>query len=159
MNHFSIRQAHSCDYAELAEVMFEAVRDGAPHYTEEQRNAWVPQPRSGPDWNDRLASQAIFLAESEDSILGFMSLADDYVDFAYIRPAARGVGIFRLLYNEIEAVANQNKVKKLRTHSSLTARPAFTAVGFCTETRETVQINSVSLDRFEMSKLLVSPDR
>ncbi len=157
MHGFSIRRATPRDYADLGEIMFEAVRDGTPQYTEAQRFAWIPEPRSGPDWHNRLRSQTAFVAGTEESLLGFMTLAQDYLDFAYIRPAARGSGMFRLLYNEIEAVAYRNNVKRLWTHSSLTAQPAFAAVGFHIKTKEAVQIGDVSLDRFEMEKLLVTP--
>ena len=153
---FSIRLAVSDDYDCLGEIMFEAVRDGTPEYTEAQRFAWVPEPRSGLDWHNRLDSQTTFVAEGDNSLLGFMALANDYVDFAYIRPAARGSGMFRLLYDEIEAVACRRNLNRLWTHSSLTAQPAFTAIGFRTKNRESVQIGDVSLDRFEMEKILVA---
>ena len=153
---FSIRRASSCDYDHLGEIMFEAVRDGTPQYTLAQRRAWVPKPRSGRDWHDRLNSQIAFVAESESCMLGFMTLANDYVDFAYIRPAAQGSGMFRALYNEIEALAFQNDLTRLWTHASLTAQPAFSAVGFLTRAKESVLIGDVPLERFEMEKLLVN---
>jgi len=43
MLEFSIRPAVPQDYDYLGEIMFEAVRDGAPQYTEAQRLAWVPE--------------------------------------------------------------------------------------------------------------------
>ena len=157
MLEFSIRPAVPNDYDRLGEVMFEAVRDGTPQYTDAQRFAWVPEPRSGPAWHNRLNLQTTFVAEDENSLLGFMSLVNNYVDFAYIRPAARGSGMFRMLYNEIEAVACRSNFKRLWTHSSLTAQPAFTAVGFHIKSKESVQIGDASLDRFEICLLYTSP--
>ena len=157
MHDFSIREATSPDYPALGNIMFEAVRNGTPQYTEAQRVAWAPEPRSGIEWHNRLNSLTVFLAESRESPLGFMALANDYVDLAYILPVARGSGMFRGLYNEIEASAHGNGVKRLWTHASLTAQTAFSAVGFCTTTKETVKIGDVPLDRFEMEKHLVTP--
>ena len=155
MHEFSIRLATSGDYNELGLIMFEAVRDGAPHYTERQRLAWAPEPRSGREWGDRLDSQAVFVAGSGDRLLGFMALDHDYVDLAYIRPEARGSGMFRSLYQEIEMVANQNNVKRVWTHASLTARNAFAAVGFQVKANDTTWIDDVSFDRFEMERFLI----
>ena len=157
MLEFSIRPAVSQDYDCLGEIMFEAVRFGTPQYSEAQRFAWVPEPRSGPAWHNRLNLQVVFVAEGGNSLLGFMSLMKNYVDFAYIRPEARGSGMFRMLFNEIEAIACRSNFKRLWTHSSVTARPAFTAVGFHVKARESVQISDISLDRFEMEKTVIAP--
>lgn len=157
MHGFSIRRATPSDYTELGEIMFEAVRDGTPQYTAQQRLAWVPQPRSGHAWCQRLESQTVFVAETKAMLLGFMSLADDYVDLAFIRPAARGAGMFRSLFCEVEEVAQQSNIERLWTHASLTAQPAFNAVGFRVNAKQSVMIADVSLDRFEMEKLLVEP--
>ena len=61
-NQVVIRQAIAEDYDAIADVMFDAVRYGRSEYTEEQRWAWVPQRRSGSDWNQRLESQTILVA-------------------------------------------------------------------------------------------------
>lgn len=156
---YEIRVATPDDFLELGELMFDAVRNGDSEYSEEQRAAWVPAPRKGVEWVDRLASQKIFVAESkhEDSIVGFMSLAVDrgYLDFAYIRPWAQGQGIFRALYEEIEKTAKAIGSNQIWVHASLKAKPAFLAVGFHVTQSEQVLIGNVSLDRFEMKKSLV----
>ncbi|MEZ5920994.1 MAG: GNAT family N-acetyltransferase [Parvularculaceae bacterium] len=88
-------------------------------------------------------------------VAGFMSLAaGGYVDFAYIRPAARGRGLFRALYQSIEEKARQGGVRRLWVHASLMAAPAFKAVGFTVLRAEEVTVNGASLRRFEMEKPL-----
>ena len=151
----SIRQAVIDDYEGIADVMFEAVRHGRSAYTEEQRLAWVPRRRTGSDWIERLNSQTIFAAEVAGKIDGFMSLAENgYIDFAYIRPSAQGTGMFRRLYQAIENLAMQTGEPRLWVHASLTAQPAFTAIGFLITRKETVEIDGHLLQRFEMEKQL-----
>ncbi len=152
---FAIRRAMVDDYDAIADVMFEAVRHGRSHYSEEQRQAWVPHRRSGSAWIERLNSQSIFAAEIFGQINGFMSLAENgYIDFAYIRPSAQGTGMFRRLYQAIEHLAMQTGEPRLWVHASLMAQPAFTAVGFRITRKEAVEIDGHLLQRFKMEKQL-----
>lgn len=152
---FNIRTAAHSDYDDLADVMFDAARNGPSKYTDRQRQAWVPSVRSGQQWEERLAAQTIVVASSSTTIFGFMSLAaDSYIDFAYIRPAAQGTGIFRRLYESIEKLARDRGEQRLWVHASLMAERAFTAMGFSITKDETVNIGDQSLRRFEMEKRL-----
>ena len=158
MTDFNIREAGKTDFAALGGVMFEAVREGGSPYSAAQRKAWMPSPRSGDVWENRLGAQHVFLAETDGAAIGFMSLApmDDpeagYVDFAYIIVAARGQGLFRQLYEKIAAKAKANGHISLFTHASLLAAPAFAAMGFDYLEKEVVDIGGQSLPRFHMHK-------
>lgn len=156
MDGVSIRLATAADHAALGQVMYDAVRHSASPYTPAQREAWVPEARSGPEWDARLAAQTVLVATQGDEIVGFMSLAaEGYIDLAFIQPTAQGQGLFRRLYDQIEALARQQGEPKLRTHASLMAQPAFAAMGFVTTQPETVEVRGQSLDRFAMEKWLV----
>jgi len=149
------RWAQPSDYPLLAEIMFDAVRNGPSAYTEAQRAAWVPAPREGPAWNERLAAQDIIIAEQSGHPVGFMSLtAEGYVDFAYLRPAARGQGLFRLMLLALEGRARERGISGLWSHVSLNAEAAFAALGFAVRKREVVAIGSERLARCEMEKPL-----
>lgn len=149
----SVRTATVEDYDAIADVMFDAVRNGISRYTEEQRRAWVSEPRRGPEWTERLNAQTILVASRAGEFVGFMSLAENgYIDFAYVRPASQGSGVFRKLYETIEHLAVKNEEPRLWVHASLMAEPAFTAMGFSINRRETVEIKGQHLDRFEMEK-------
>jgi len=92
------RWATADDSDLLADIMFDAVRNGESRYTEAQRAAWVPVRRGGPEWDARLRGQDIVVAEQDGRAVGFVSLAGGgYVDFAYIRPEAQHTGLFRQL--------------------------------------------------------------
>jgi putative acetyltransferase len=152
---WNIRWATRADYPGLADVMFDAVRNGPSRYSERQRERWVPRPRDGADWAERLDRQLIILAEAPGRVLGFMSLAAaGYVDFAYIRPSARGSGLFRQLYAEIEDRARASGEERLWVHASLMAEPAFAAMGFRVIEREEVSIGDETFARARMEKHL-----
>lgn len=153
-----IRPATRDDYELLGEVMFDAVRNGASPYDEAQRRAWVGEPRRGEAWIARLEGQRILVEETGGRILGFMSLrSDGYLDFAYIRPEARGAGLFRRLFDAVLREARRLSLSRLRTHASLMAQPAFGAVGFRIVRREEVALGGEVLARFEMERAL-GPD-
>ena len=87
--------------------------------------------------------------------VGFASLArGGYVDFAYIRPQARGTGLFRQLLSRILERALARREPLLWTHASLMAEPAFAKLGFTITRRERVRIGEEDFDRCEMEKAL-----
>lgn len=150
-----IRIAMHTDYAQLADIMFDAVRHGRSDYSEQQRIAWVPERRSGIDWETRLDNQTVFVICVDDRAVGFMSLTDSgYVDLAFVRPAFQGQGIFRKLHESVQSLAVNNGFDRIWTHASLMARPAFAAVGFQVLKQESVEIRDQSFERFEMEKRL-----
>jgi len=150
-----VRIANRNEFGELGRVMFDAVHASPSPYTQAQRNAWISAPRHGAQWDERLASQTIIVGADGERILGFMSLAQKgYIDFADIRAEARGVGLFRKLYEEIEKFARLNEVDRLWTHASLSAQPAFSSFDFSIVKKEQVPLGVQKLTRYEMEKNL-----
>jgi putative acetyltransferase len=157
---YVFRWASAGDHDLLADIMFDAVRNGESRYSELQRAAWVPALRSGPEWEARLASQEILIAERDGKGVGFVSLADQgYVDFAYIRPDAQRTGLFRQLLSRIADRAVARGEALLWTHASLMAEPAFERLGFKVRRREQVALGEVSFERCEMEKRLTCLDQ
>ncbi len=152
---FQLRRGAAADHEALGEVMHDAVRNGPSRYTPEQQAAWVPKPRKGPDWDSRLASQTVFLAEQADVVIGFMTLEPpDYVDFAFIRPDRQGKGVFRALHDAVEQEARRTGQARMRVHASLMAQPAFAAMGYAVTATEEVSIRGIGFKRFAMEKQL-----
>lgn len=150
-----IRTATEADYDALGEVMFDAIHNGPSKYTDAQSRAWAPDPRKGEAWHARLAKQKILIAEQGQDLLGFMSIEPGgYVDFAYIRPSAQGSGLFRRLFEAVQAWALERGESDLTTHASLMAQPAFAAMGFRVDYHETVEVAGESLARAHMTKTL-----
>lgn len=155
MRDIAFRWAGPADFDQLGEVIFDAVRNGETLYSEAQNAAWVPAPRSGSEWVERLSRQRIAVAVDRERILGFMSLASEgYIDFAFIRPDAQGRGLFRQLFERIEQQAKLQGEPMLWVHASLRAQPAFSAVGFQIREKESVAIGTEYFERFVMEKKL-----
>ena len=151
----TITWATPADHAALADVIFDAVRLGPSKYTEAQRVAWVPERRSGPEWEARLAAKDIAIGCDANRIVGLMSIeAGGYIDFAFIRPEAQGTGLFRALFDMVEAHARAAREPRLWMHASLIAEPAFAAVGFAVTERQVVQIGGQDFKRAFMEKTL-----
>ena len=145
------------DAAELADVMFDAVRNGPSKHAQAQRVAWVPERRRGADWESRMAAKDIAIGRDGIRILGFMSIeGGGYIDFAFIRPEAQGTGLFRRLFNSVEAHARAAHEPRLWVHASLMAQPAFAAVGFSVVEHQSVQIGDQDFKRAMMEKPLVT---
>lgn len=157
MPKLSILEASAADYNALGEVMYRAVHQGDSPYSQPQREAWLGAPRKGADWAARLSEQYVSMAQDKSGkIHGFMSLRPDgYVAFAYILEGSRGQGLFRALYETLEALARENGLSGLSTHASLMARPAFEAVDFNVVHPECVSIDGEQLKRFAMEKALL----
>lgn len=140
-------------YDDLADVMFDAVRHGPSQYSEAQRAQWARKRRAGAEWEARLDRQAIILARNGKCVVGFMSIdATGYIDFAYIRPAAQGTGLFRILFRRIAQHSAARQDERFWVHASLMAQPAFAAMGFQVVERQIVEIGCESFERFEMER-------
>lgn len=150
-----IRRASPRDFDALGEVFHIAVREGATAYSAAQRIAWSPAPRAGEAWQSQLAAQAVWMAETRGNALGFLTLRPDgYVDLAYIRPDAQGQGLFRQMFNELEAEARRLALPRLWTDASVHAKAPFESVGFTVIAPETVMRNGEAFKRFQMEKTL-----
>jgi len=157
MSHeINIRKGSAPDWGALADVFHRAVRDGAGYYTEAQRAAWSPASRAGADWSVRMSKQSVQVAETASGdLVGFMTAElNGYLDCAYILPKARGQGVFRRLYEPLEAEQRTHGMSRMYTYASLHARPAFAAMGYRIIRPETVKMaGDVWLPRFAMEKL------
>ena len=143
------------DAPALAQVFYDAVRLGPSPYTEAERMAWVPEVPDANAFATRLAAHQVAAAKVKGQLVGFMTLdATGYIDLVFILNAYRGQGIFRALFAVIEEKANAQALPRLSTHASLTAQPAFQAMGFSVIQHETVTRAGEELRRAEMEKHL-----
>ena len=152
----NIRKGCLQDWDGLSDVFHRPVREGAGYYTQAQCRAWSPASRAGPDWSVRMSKQSVQLAETASGeLVGFMTAElNGYLDCAYILSKARGQGVFRRLYEPLEAEQRAHSMARMHTHASLHARPAFAAMGYRVIRPETVKMaGDVWLPRFAMEKL------
>ena len=151
----NFRWATASDYDELADIMFDAVRNGASQYTEEQRAAWVPARRAGDEWTGRLDRHRSWWG----SRTGTWWVSPAWRTAAMSTSPTSGrerrsPGLFRQLLSRIIAEAAARGEPRLWTHASLMAEPAFATLGFKVTKREQVRIGDQLFDRCEMEMLL-----
>jgi putative acetyltransferase len=91
----------------------------------------------------------------EDRIAGFSDLEPDgHVDMLYVHPDFQRRGIARALLQHIEKSARALDLRRLYTEASITARPAFEAVGFRVIVPQTVTVRGESMTNYRMEKRL-----
>ena len=150
-----IRWAREEDAPALAQVFFDAVRQGDSPYSEAQRVAWMPAPPDPSEFAVRLRKCHVAVATVAGQPVGFMAMTHEgYFDLAFVLFRHRGRGCFRRLYDRLEKRAYEDYVPRLTVHASLDARPAFQSVGFSVITHETVDRAGETLRRAEMEKYL-----
>lgn len=154
-----IRRGEPDDAPMLALLMAQAIREGAPAYSPAERAAWLGDPVDTEKRCERIAGQAIWVAEATDAgPVGFMTLTDDgEVDFAYILASWQGLGLFPRLLAALEAEARGRGLAQLRTFASLMADGAFARAGFELVRDDPVRRAGLVLRRSFMVKQLREP--
>lgn len=159
MENLTVRRLREGDSAATARAFFNAVHHGTgDHYDERQRNAWAGRVPETEPWAERLTLQDTFVAESNGTLVGFMTLAaDGYIDLAFVAPEMIGKGVALLLYEAVEREACNLGVARLNAEASFPARSFFERQGWSTVREQTVTRNGVSLTNFVMEKHLLHP--
>jgi putative acetyltransferase len=75
----------------------------------------------------------------------------------YVHPDFQRRGIARALLQHVEAAARTLNLRRLYTEASITARPAFEAVGFHLIVPQTVTVRGESMRNYRMEKRLDGP--
>ena len=151
-----IRQMRGPEADALGAVMWDAIHIGRSAYSPAQRHAWLPEPPQGAGWAARLAKQQVWVAMDRAAPVGFLTLANDgYIDLCFVQSSHQGQGVFAALLRALQDGAQARGCRRLWTHASLTAQPAFAARGFYVIAQETVQRSGETLARTEMEKVLI----
>ena len=85
-----LRRATLADAPEIAALFIASRRDALPYlpeiHTEEDTRRWIP--------DAVLRKSAVWVAETDGAVVGFVSLTGDHVDHLYVRPGyyRRGIG-------------------------------------------------------------------
>jgi putative acetyltransferase len=146
-----IRPVRPDEVAQTYAIFRDAVRIGAaPFYTETERRAWAPSDTMPDGWRDRVLGATTWVAEGEDGLAGFLSYADGYLDFFYVRPEARRGPAAPALYDRMLDEARAEGRTRLTTHASHLARRFLERRGWRVIEQEEVDRNGVLLTRFAM---------
>jgi putative acetyltransferase len=157
MDGLTIRRFRNEDALSTAQLFFDSVRVGTgQHYNERERLAWAAETPTTCAWLKRLSSQAVFVAEANGAIAGFMTLTEKgCIDLAYVAPHLMRKGIGGALYESVEAEAFSRGVECLWTEASHLARGFFEKHGWSILEEQSVVRNGVKLTNYLMEKGLV----
>ncbi|NBC20565.1 MAG: GNAT family N-acetyltransferase [Alphaproteobacteria bacterium] len=136
--------------------MAQAIRKVAPAYSPAERAAWLGDPGETDARAERIAEQAVWVAEATDAgPVGFMTVTDEgEVDFAYILADCQGRGLFPRLIDALERKVRSRRLVQLRTFASLMADGPFARVGFEPVHDDPVERGEVVLRRSLMVRQL-----
>jgi len=151
-----IRRYRDTDARVTRSIFERAVRvTAAADYTAEQLAAWVPEDRADTvldDWAARRAAVTTWVAELDDSVVGFTDLdvKIGYLDMLFVDPDAgrRGVGsaLIRQVLDEAQAVG----LREVTVQASRTAQPVFERHGFVVVREQRVERRGVLIENAVM---------
>ena len=126
----------------------------ARDYTQAQLDAWAPPSPDRSRWQRTLSQHYSLVVEGRNGLAAFGDLDGSYLDRLYVHPDCRGQGLASLLADALEARAQQQGVKRLRTDASLTALPFFLARGYRVLREQQVERGGETLTNCALEKEL-----
>lgn len=152
-----IRKAEKKDTLILKEMICDTILLTCNNeYSPTQLAAWTSSIKKNFDWENRLSKQRGWVAIFDKIIVGLITLKDeDYIDFMYVHHAYQRMGIAGKLYHQAYQEALKNRIDKLYSDVSKTARPFFEHKGFSVLKENRNQVNGIELVNYRMVKELV----
>jgi putative acetyltransferase len=157
---FRIRTYRSTDLDQVVDLFSRAVREvNRRDYSAEQLAVWAPEPPDKAMWAERLASGGVFVCEGERGLTGFARIlrvadGDGYLDLLFVHPEALGQGVGRVLMERVLAWAAEQRLKRITSDVSITARPFMEKQGFTVVAAQTVSRGKVEFRNFKMALAL-----
>ncbi|MBO9192719.1 GNAT family N-acetyltransferase [Rhizobium sp. 16-449-1b] len=145
--------ADDCD--DTIAIFLAAIREVASRdYSPAEIEAWAKvEDRAA--WAERRSSRPTFVAEHAGRAIGFSDLEPDgHLDMMFVHPAHQGIGVASLLLSTVEEEARRQRIGRIFTEASLTARPFFERRGFSVIARQSVEKRGQRLTNFRMEKFL-----
>ncbi|MDH6268614.1 putative acetyltransferase [Rhizobium sp. SG_E_25_P2] len=107
----------------------------ARDYSAEIVAHWAPLPvteKSVAKFNANPEGELRFVAFYQRELVGFAAIviANEELRACYVAPNAARQGVGKALVTQLEHAAKERGIKELRLHSSVTAHPFYTAMGY-----------------------------
>jgi putative acetyltransferase len=154
----TIRSYERRDADDVVDVFYRSAHETAfSDYTPEQVNAWVPRRWDAEKEHQRSDDgRLVLVAEGEPGhVVAFIDLErDGHIDRLYSAPEAAGRGVASRLYDELEAAARDQGIKRLYTEASELARRFFLHKGFTVLERQDKVLRGVPIHNYRMAKAL-----
>ncbi|WP_411358665.1 GNAT family N-acetyltransferase [Pseudidiomarina salilacus] len=149
-----LRRFQTADAAILRELLTATVRQvNKRDYTAAQIAAWAPDDYDRQAWLERLLRNQPFVAEIDDTIVGFADVqADGYIDHFFCSAAAQGQGVGRALIKQLLA----HNYPRFYANVSITARPFFERFDFRLVREQQVRVRGMALTNFLMERITLT---
>ncbi|GAB3699058.1 GNAT family N-acetyltransferase [Mariniluteicoccus flavus] len=148
-----IRPYRSEDALATLDVFEQAIRRAAAAFYEpEQIAAWASGGADLSAWDAPRSAAWTVVAESDGRVVGFSDLAaDGLLDMLFVHPDHGGRGVARALVEAVLARAQDTGVRRVETHASRAARPAFEKFGFVVDAENpNNMVQGVKIPNFDM---------
>ena len=155
-----IRKFQESDIHQVVLLFYETVHSvNAVDYSIEQLNAWAPQNELktfSKNWNKSLRNNISYVIEINNKIVGFSDLTyEGYLNRLYVHKDFQEQNIATNLVNKLETIARENKLPKIYTEASITAKPFFENHGYQIISSQNIERKGITLPNFLMIKELV----
>jgi putative acetyltransferase len=151
-----IRDYRNSDCAALAEIFQRAVREIArKDYSPVQLAAWAPDVRDMVSFAARRTAKPSFVAEYDGQVAGFTDLdGAGHIDMFFVNPDFQRRGVGSAMLRFLAEHGQSERLKRLFSEVSITARPVFERHGFKVLAYQTVETNGQALGNYRMEKQL-----
>ncbi|TCO08463.1 GNAT family N-acetyltransferase [Natronoflexus pectinivorans] len=155
MNDITIREALERDVGQITQLFFDTIQYiNAKDYAKEDIDDWSSWKWDTDKWLEKIQEQYFILAEINNQIVGFSSLAEDgYLDFMYVHKDYQGQGVASALLHEIEKKSIEQSNDFIYSDVSITAKRFFECKGFIIEKQQLKKSKKRELINFRMKKV------
>ena len=149
-----IRRANANDVLEIAKLFHDTITNvNIKDYNEKQINIWASGHLNTDRWIKSISEQYFIVCEECNDITGFASITEKgYLDFMYVHKDHQGKGIATIMLGELEKFADENNVKEIWAHVSITARPFFKKRGYVIAKEFITKVEDAEFDDAIMTK-------
>lgn len=140
----------------LSKLFYETIHKiNIKDYNNKQINAWAPDNSYETSWIKRIKGINPFVCELDGEIVAYADIQNNgYIDHFFVSKDHQNIGLGSKLLSHLIEEANKKTLKKVYTHSSITAMPFFKKFGFTIVKEQEVEIRGVILKNYIMELYL-----
>ena len=150
----NIRIYRSEDCREIVELFYNTVHSvNIKDYNKNQVDVWAPKEIDISSWDKSLLEHYSVVVEKDNVIIGFGDLDETgYFDRLYVHKNYQGMGVATLIADKLEEYAEENNIKTISTHASITAKTFFEKRGYDLIREQKVERKGQFLTNYVMEK-------
>jgi putative acetyltransferase len=153
----AVRYFATADLDAVLEVRHDSILNiAAQDYSADQVRIWADRKMTRESQLKRLLeATTTWVAELDQRVVGFTNLGSGgYLDCMYVHSSFQRRGVATALLQELEIAARQQRLDRLHSEVSITARPFFERRGFAVIAPHRATLDGAEYDNFLMEKML-----